>query len=254
MFDFSALHAQDLTMLVIVGLVLLLAGAIKGFLGLGITFVAAPMLTVFIGVPEIVVLLALPILLSNLWQAFAGGHARESWGRLWLLIVFLGIGTGIGTRLLLDIDSEILFALLGTLVSSLAIMGLIGATPRIPGKWEGAASPLVGFVAGIVGGMTTMYGPIITAYVTHLGLDKERLVASTALIYVASGGFLLGALAVQGMMTGPAFAASLLAAGPVLVGTCLGNQLRAHTGETMFVKVLLIFLLLLGLNMLRRAL
>ena len=101
--------------------------------------------------------------------------------------------------------------------------------------------------------MTTMFGPIITAYVAHLGLDKDRLVAATALIYVASGGFLVGALGFQGIMTREVFVISLLATAPVLVGTVLGDRLRRRTGEAMFEKILLIFLLLLGLNMLRQA-
>ena len=77
--------------------------------------------------------------------------------------------------------------------------------------------------------------------------------ATTALIYVASGGFLVCALTVQGTMTGHAVVASSLATVPVLAGTALGDRLRRRSGETMFTKILLIFLLLLGLNMLRRA-
>ena len=249
----GAIAGLDPTVLAAVTLALLLAGAAKGFLGLGITFVAAPMLTLFVSVPEMVTLLALPILLSNIWQAFAGGYMRESWRRMWRLVLCLGVGTAIGTRLLLGMDGEILFAILGALVAALAIVGLTGFKLRIPGRWEGVAGPVVGFSAGIVGGMTTMFGPIITGYVAHLHLDKDRLVAATALIYVASGGFLVGALTVQGTMTGHAFVASLLATVPVLAGTAFGDRLRRRSGETMFTKILLIFLLLLGLNMLRRA-
>lgn len=243
----------DPSALVAVVLALILAGAVRGFLGLGITFVAAPVLTLFMDVPEMVTLLALLILLSSVWQAFAGGHARESWRRMWPLILCLGVGTGIGARLLIGIDGEILFVILGALISALAIMGLVGAAPRVPDRWERVAGPVVGFAAGIVGGMTTMFGPIVTGYVAHLGLDKDRLVAATSLIYVASGGFLVGALVVQGTMTGHAFAASSLAAVPVLAGTALGDRLRHRTGEQLFKNFLLIFLLLLGLNMLRRA-
>jgi len=249
----DAIAGLDPTVLVAVSVALLLAGAVKGFLGLGITFVAAPMLTPFVTVPEMVILLAMPILLSNIWQTFAGGHIRESWRRMWRLILCLGVGTAIGARLLFNIDGEILFAFLGALVAALAILGLTGFTLRIPGRWEGIAGPVIGFSAGIVGGMTTMFGPMITAYVAHLDLDKDRLVAATALIYVASGGFLVGALTVQGAMTGHAFVASSLATVPVLAGTALGDRLRRRSGQTMFTKILLIFLLLLGLNMLRRA-
>ena len=248
----SAIVGLDPTILATVAVALLLAGAAKGFLGLGITLVAAPMLTLFVSVPEMVTLLALPILLSNIWQAFAGGHVRESWQRMWRLILYLGVGTVIGAWLLFGIDGDVLFAILGALVAALAIIGLTGFNLRITGRWEGIAGPVFGFAAGVVGGMTTMFGPIITAYVAHLDLDKNRLVAATALIYVASGGFLLGALTVQGRMTGHAIASSLLATLSVLAGTAIGDRLRHRSGETLFTKILLTFLLLLGLNMVRR--
>lgn len=249
----GAIAGLDAAVLIAIALSLLLAGAVKGLLGLGITFVAAPMLTLFVSVPEMVVLLALPILISNLWQAFSGGYARESWLRFWPLILCLGIGTGIGVRLLFDVDSNTLFGLLGGLVSAVAIFGLSGVNLRVPNSWERAAGPIVGIAAGVVGGMTTMFGPLVSAYVAHLGLDKDRLVAATALIYVASGSFLVGALAAQGMMNGQALIASLVAALPVLAGTALGDRFRRYTSETVFTRVLLIFLLLLGLNMMRRA-
>jgi len=244
---------MDTTALAAVALVLLLAGAIKGFVGLGLTLVAAPMLTLFISIPQMVTLLALPILLSNIWQAFAGGYVRESWQRMWRLILCLGVGTTIGTWLLFGVDAKNLFTLLGALVVGLAIMGLTGFKLRIPSRWEAVAGPVFGFAAGIVGGMTTMFGPIVTAYAAHLDLDKNRLVAATALIYVASGAFLFGALTVQGAMTERALLTSLLATVPVLVGAAIGQWLRRHSGETLFTKILLFFLLLLGLNLLRRA-
>ena len=200
-----------------------------------------------------VMLLALPILLSNLWQAFAGGHAREAWRRVWPLILCLGFGTWVGARLLLGVDTAILFGLLGGLVAAVAMMGLANAKPRIPARWEAAAAPAVGLAAGVVGGMTTMFAPIVTAYISNLGLDKDRLVATTALIYVASGAFLVGALGFQGAMGGNAVVASALASLPVLAGTVLGDRLRRRASETLFARALLVFLLLLGLNMLRRA-
>ena len=149
MWDAVAIARMDLAVLVMVALALLLAGTVKGLLGLGITFVAAPMLTLFVDVPTMVALLALPILLSNLWQTLTAGYMRESWRRMWPLILCLGVGTGIGVRLLSGIDNEILFVLLGGFVSVVALCGLTDISPRVSGRWEGAAGPVVGFAAGL---------------------------------------------------------------------------------------------------------
>ena len=138
----GAIAGLDPTVLAAVALALLLAGAAKGFLGLGITFVAAPMLTLFVSVPEMVTLLALPILLSNIWQAFAGGHIRESWRRMWRLILCLGVGTAIGSTACCSASTaKFCSHSLARWSRPSRSLGLTGFNLRIPGRWEGIAGP-----------------------------------------------------------------------------------------------------------------
>ncbi|MEK9672749.1 MAG: hypothetical protein VW268_09640 [Rhodospirillaceae bacterium] len=67
MSEADVIAGLDPSVLAAVAAVLFLPGAVKGCLGLGITFLAAPLLTLFIAIPEMVTLLALPIMLSNVW-------------------------------------------------------------------------------------------------------------------------------------------------------------------------------------------
>ena len=69
--------------LLIIGGTFLLAGMVKGVIGLGLPTVSLALLTVALDLPQAMALLLVPSFVTNLWQAMAGGRAREIAGRLW---------------------------------------------------------------------------------------------------------------------------------------------------------------------------
>ncbi|NIM29193.1 MAG: TSUP family transporter, partial [Gammaproteobacteria bacterium] len=85
-----------------------MAGTVKGILGIGVPVVSVSLLSLVIGVPAAVVLLPVPILLSNLYQSLFGDQFGNTLRRFGPLIVALVIGTFVGARLLVDIDQRTL--------------------------------------------------------------------------------------------------------------------------------------------------
>ena len=61
---------MDTVVLILVFSTFLLAGMIKGVIGLGLPTVSLAILTVVIGLPQAMALLLVPSLLTNVWQAF----------------------------------------------------------------------------------------------------------------------------------------------------------------------------------------
>jgi hypothetical protein len=66
---------MDTVVLIIVFSTFLLAGMIKGVIGLGLPTVSLAVLTVVLGLPQAMALLLVPSLLTNVWQAVVGGNA-----------------------------------------------------------------------------------------------------------------------------------------------------------------------------------
>ena len=54
----------------------LIAGTVKGVIGLGLPTVSLALLTVALGLPEAMNLLLVPSFVTNLCQAMVGGHGR----------------------------------------------------------------------------------------------------------------------------------------------------------------------------------
>ncbi|MDH5750217.1 MAG: sulfite exporter TauE/SafE family protein, partial [Rhodospirillales bacterium] len=97
-----------------------LGGMVKGVFGLGLPFVATSILAMFLGVPNAISLMLVPVIFSNLWQAWQGGIVRQ-FKRFWGLIVLLLPGTWVGTEFLIVADQRTLILLMGSSLGGFAL-------------------------------------------------------------------------------------------------------------------------------------
>ena len=73
----------DLTTVIVVGGAFLIAGAVKGVIGLGLPTVSLGLLTVALDLQTAMALLLVPSFVTNLWQSVVGGKAKLILHRLW---------------------------------------------------------------------------------------------------------------------------------------------------------------------------
>ena len=76
--------------------VFLLAGFVKGVIGLGLPMVSLGLLTVALDLPTAMALLVVPSFVTNLWQSVAGGNAKIILHRLWPFLVTATVTVWIG--------------------------------------------------------------------------------------------------------------------------------------------------------------
>jgi hypothetical protein len=84
-----------LSLLVVV--TFLMAGMIKGVIGLGLPTVAMGLLGLAMAPAQAAALLIIPATLTNVWQLAFGGHLRPLIKRLWPMLLAIFVGTGAGT-------------------------------------------------------------------------------------------------------------------------------------------------------------
>lgn len=77
---------------IVIGLaVFLLAGAVKGLVGLGLPAISIALMSLFLPLPEAIALITLPTIFTNIWQAAVGGNFGRIVRRQWPLIVPLTV-------------------------------------------------------------------------------------------------------------------------------------------------------------------
>lgn len=232
----------------------LFGGVVKGVLGVGLPLVLVPLTAQFLDLPIAVALLSVPMVVTNIGQALEGGGTLPALRRLAPILATLALGTLFGVHLLINVNRRALDIGAGASFVALAAMLLCLRRIRVGRAAARWAGPLVGLIAGILGGVTAMFGPPLIAYQIGLGVDPDTFVKHMAILALTATATLLLALGGSGALNGVDLLVSAAAIVPIQLGMPLGRRLRGRVPPTVFRAVVLCALAGAGLDMLRRAL
>lgn len=223
------------------------AGLVKGLTGLGLPAMSLGLMLLAVELKQAIVILLIPLFVTNIWQGVIGGHMREILARLWpmfatgLLAIWFAVGVMVRT------DAAILTIVLGSILFSYSAYSL--ATPQIrpPGRWEGLLSPLAGAVTGTIGGFTGSLAVPAVLYMQALGMNRDALIQAMGVWFSMASVALTVALGGRGALPPDLLIVSAGAVVPALVGMELGSRLRRRLPEHLFRRVFFGVLLLLGI-------
>ena len=233
--------------LTIIFLTFLLAGAVKGIIGLGLPTVNLAILSVLFDLPTAMALLIVPSLVTNIWQACIGGHGRTLLKRLWPFLVLATMTVWIGGLGLGLFNLAGLTALLGLLLIAYATVGLGGVKMTIGGGSERWAGPVFGTINGILTGLTGSFVVPGVMYLQSIGLPRNQLVQAMGMLFTVSTLALATTLENNNLWSTDLAIISTTALIPAILGMVLGQVLRKVLSEAPFRRIFLIALLLLGL-------
>ncbi|MBE9554130.1 MAG: sulfite exporter TauE/SafE family protein [Proteobacteria bacterium] len=234
-----------LTILAIVG-TFVLAGTVKGIIGLGLPTVSLALLTVAIDLPNAMALLLVPSFITNLWQAAVGGNGRAILLRLWPFLLMATSTVWLGGTALTRVDLSLLSALLGVLLVVYSTVSLAGLRFAITIRQEMWIGPLLGSANGILTGMTGSFVVPGVLFLQAIGLSRDMLIQAMGMLFTASTLALAVALQGNDLLTielGTLSAGALL---PAIIGMVVGQRIRRRLSEQLFRRIFFIALLLLG--------
>ncbi len=231
-----------------------LAGIVKGVLSLGLPLVGLPLLMLVVDVKTAVALLMVPLVLSNFIQAIAGEPALPLLRRFWPLLLCLAVGTMIGTALLAALDRHILLLAIGAFAIVFSTASILRPHFAIPARAETWLGPVVGFVSGVIGVLSTLFGPILAIYVVGLRLPRDTFVKVISILYTTAAIFLLVGGSSQGAAGPRELLLSTLAMIPVYLGMLIGQRIRQYINPEQFQLLVLGVVWLTGANMIRMGL
>ncbi len=232
----------------------LLAGLVKGVIGLGLPTVSLAILTVAIDLPTAMTLLLVPSFVTNLWQAMVGGYARLILQRTWPFLLAATLSIWIGAQALNHLQLSLLSALLGILLAAYSIVSLVGFRWSISTRQASWLGPLLGLVNGTLTGMTGSFVVPGVLYLQALGFDRNALIQAMGMLFTLSTLALAAALQGNALLDLKLGAYSALALLPAVVGMLLGQRIRRFVSEALFRKLFFIALLALGVYIIVTAL
>ena len=243
----------DSTQTLLLIAVFALASLLHGISGLGVTLVTTTALASMYPLPHAIVLVIFPSLLLNAMTWLAGG-GRTIWQnfiyygrRYWLLALTSLLGSLLGAKLLLWVDSAYILLALAAVIGFYVISSLLGKQIRLPNTK--LVLMLVGFSAGVIGGATNAMSTILMMYLLSAS-DNKNTVAK-----VGNMCYLLGKIAQIIILRGPIMALSgeewqLITFLSVLsiVALLVGIRLRRYLPQARFRQLILVILTVLGIR------
>jgi uncharacterized membrane protein YfcA len=240
--------------LAVAALGMFLGGLTKGAVGFALPMVAIGVMGTVLTVETAVAFLIMPGLISNIWQILRTGvgAALATVRQFWLLNLCLGTALFLAAKLIVVIDDAVLFVILGSVVGVLALIQLLGWRPPAPTGSRPAWQAGVGGFAGLLGGLTGLWGPPVLMYLIACQTPKAEQVRALGLVFLFGSAVLVVAHLRTGVLNEASLPASLLCVLPALAGMALGLLLQDRLDQAKFRKLTLVVLCIVGLNLLRR--
>ncbi len=240
---------NDPLLITIIFLAVLFGGLIKGIIGFGMPMVALPIIAFILPATKAIMILCAPIFITNFIQMKIKEGITSY--RFLPMLLSLVLGLLIGARLILEIKLNTITQIIAIAVIFVAVINSLGLQIKnINKNWERTITMIIGFFSGILGGLSSFYGPPMLAYLVALNLKKETFVRVVSTMYFIGSFPLYGSLMYYGIGTVNDLYFSILLIIPALIGQQVGARIRYSISEDKFRIFVLIILFILGFSLL----
>jgi uncharacterized protein len=233
--------------LILIAAAFLLAGFIKGVIGLGLPTVSMGLLAVTMQPSHALAIVIVPAIVTNIWQTFVGPYLRDVIRRLWPLMIGTIVGIWLNAGMLTGPYARYGTVVLGVLLVIYAIVGLskfnFEVAPRDE-KWVGG---IVGVMTGMVSAATGVQVIPSMPFMQAIGMEKDELMQALGVFFTVATVALGFSLTGTGLLSASIALPGAVAMACAFAGMAIGQSVRARIQPEVFRRWFLIALIFLGL-------
>ena len=223
-------------------------GAVKGIFGIGLPIVVVTLLGLVMEPIEVIALLPIAIMATNIRQFFFGSVDPFTVSRRYAIFALALIAPMVLSAFwILHVPTHLIQLLTGVSVCLFAITSLFGLRPRVGGGW--LWQMVMGLISGAIGGLTSIWGPTMTMYLMARNIGKDEFIAAIGFLFLAGSIPLVAGLTLSGVITVDVLYLSGICAVVALVFMWLGEKIRGRLSEERFRRMVLIFFLVMGIRL-----
>ncbi len=234
-------------LLIFIAAVFLLAGFVKGVIGLGLPTVSMGLLAVAMAPAHALAIVIVPAILTNLWQTFAGPYLLAIVKRLWPLLLGLVAGIWLNADMMTGPYARYGTVLIGVLLVIYAIISLrrvsITVRPRDE-KWIGG---VIGLVTGVISAATGVQVVPSMPFIQALGMKKDELIQALGVFFTAATLAQALNLSAAGILDESVAVPGVIALAASFTGMATGQAVRTRLEPEAFRRWFLIAMILLGI-------
>jgi uncharacterized protein len=234
-------------LLILIAAAFLLAGFIKGVIGMGLPTVSMGLLAVTMQPSHALAIVIVPAIITNIWQTFVGPYLRDIIRRLWPLMVGTVIGIWLNAGMLTGPYARYGTIVLGVLLVIYAIVGLSKfsfSVARRDEKWVGV---IVGVMTGVVSAATGVQVIPSMPFMQAIGMEKDELVQALGVFFSVATLALAFNLTSSGLLSAATALPGAVAMACAFAGMFIGQAVRSQMQPEAFRRWFLVAMIFLGL-------
>jgi uncharacterized membrane protein YfcA len=234
-------------LLVFIAAVFLLAGFVKGVIGLGLPTVSMGLLAAAMAPAHALAIVIVPGVLTNIWQTFAGPYFLGIVKRLWPLLLGLAVGIWLNADMMTGPYARYGTVLIGILLVIYAMLSLrkfaITVRPRDE-KWVGG---VIGLATGVISAATGVQVVPSMPFMQALGMKRDELIQALGVFFTVATVAQAFNLSAAGVLDQSTALPGIIALAASFTGMAIGQTVRTRLEPETFRRWFLIAMILLGI-------
>jgi uncharacterized protein len=233
-------------LLILIAAAFLLAGFVKGVIGLGLPTVSMGLLAVTMPPSHALAIVIVPAIITNIWQTFVGPYLRDIIRRLWPLMAGTVVGIWLNADMLTGPYARYGTIVLGLLLVIYAIVGLSKLSFKVARRDEKWLGGLVGLITGVVSAATGVQVLPSMPFMQAIGMEKDELVQALGVFFTVATVALAFNLTAAGLLSASTALPGAVAMAASFAGMFIGQAVRSRLEPEAFRRWFLIAMILLG--------
>ncbi len=227
--------------------VFLLAGFIKGVIGLGLPTVSVSLLAVAMPPGKALAIVIVPAIVTNIWQTFVGPYLRDIVRRLWPLMLGTAAGIWLNAGALAGPNARYGTIVLGVLLMIYAVTGLTKFSFHVAPRNEKWVGGIAGLITGVISASSGVQVIPSVPFMQAIGMEKDELVQALGVFFTVATLALGFTLTRSGLMTSATALPGAVAMACSFAGVFIGQAVRSCMPAETFRRWFLFSMILLGL-------
>jgi uncharacterized membrane protein YfcA len=234
-------------LLIFITVAFLLAGFVKGVIGLGLPTVSMGLLAVAMPPSQALAIVVVPAVVTNIWQTFVGPYLRNIIVRLWPLMVGTAAGIWLNGGMLTGPYARYGTILLGTLLAIYAVISLRKFTFSVAQSNEKWIGGIVGLITGVISAATGVQVVPSMPFMQAIGMEKDELFQALGLYFTVATLGLAFNLTSAGLFSAATALPGAIAMAASFAGMFIGQAVRTRMQPDTFRRWFLIAMIFLGI-------
>jgi uncharacterized protein len=239
--------AMTVSLLIFIAAVFILAGFVKGVIGLGLPTVGMGLLAVAMPPAHALAIVVVPAILTNIWQTFAGPYFLGIVRRLWPLLLGLAVGIWLSGDMMTGPYARYGAVLIGVLLVLYAIVTLRRFTLTVRPQDEKWIGGIIGVTTGLISGATGVQVVPSMPFFQALGMKKDELIQALGVFFTVATLVQAFNLSAAGIFDSSTALPGVVALACSFTGMAIGQAVRTRLEPEAFRRWFLISMMVLGI-------